>query len=333
MDQPLVIWCNVPFGAAMASRRQRLVDSVSTTHTLHVVDETTPPELSRSWLERAAIAFGQPPIDGLLASNQIRWVELGSAGYEKYDRPDLRAALTARGAPLTNAGGVYADACAQHVLAMILAGARGLPAAWDAQRERRWSFTEMRPRMRELARQRVLILGWGQIAQRLAALLAPFDLQVTAVRRRVSGDELVRTITADGLVRTITADGLDEELARVDHLVNLLPGGAGTDGFVSAARISRLPAGASFYNVGRGTTVDQRALIAALESGHLGAAWLDVTEPEPLPPDHPLWRTPRCYITPHLAGGQSDERGHQVRHFLDNLARFTSGQTLNDRIW
>jgi phosphoglycerate dehydrogenase-like enzyme len=323
MDQPLVIWCNVPFSAAMSSRRQRLVESVST-HTLHLVDETTPPELSRSWLERAAVAFGQPPIDGLLACEQIRWVELGSAGYEKYDRADLRAALTGRGAPLTNAGGVYADACAQHVLAMILAGARGLPAAWDAQRDRRWSFTQMRPRMRELARQRVLILGWGQIARRLAALLAPFDLQVTAVRRRVSGDELVRTITTDAL---------DEELARVDHLVNLLPGGAGTDGFVSAARIARLPASASFYNVGRGSTVDQHALIAALESDHLGAAWLDVTDPEPLPPDHPLWRTPRCYITPHLAGGQSDERGHQVQHFLDNLARFASGQPLNDRIW
>jgi phosphoglycerate dehydrogenase-like enzyme len=323
MGQPLVIWCNVPFSAAMSSRRQRLIDSLST-HTLHIVDETTPAELSRSWPEGAAVAFGQPPIDGLLASQQIRWVELGSAGYEKYDRPDLRTALSGRGVPLTNAGEVYADACAQHVLAMILAGARGLPAALEAQRERRWSFTEMRPRMRELARQRVLILGWGQIAQRLAVLLAPFDLQVTAVRRKVTGDELVRTVTADGL---------DAELAHTDHLVDLLPGGAGTDGFVSAARIARLPAGASFYNVGRGSTVDQPALIAALESGHLGAAWLDVTDPEPLPADHPLWRTPRCYITPHLAGGQSDERGHQVQHFLDNLARFTSGQPLIDRIW
>jgi phosphoglycerate dehydrogenase-like enzyme len=324
MDQPLVIWCNVPFGSAMASRRQRLVDGVSSAHTLHLVDEATPPDLSRSWLEHAAVAFGQPPIDALVGSERIRWVELGSAGYEKYDRADLRVALAGRGAPLTNAGGVYANACAQHVLAMMLAGARGIPAAWDLQRERRWAFAEMRPRMRELSRQRVLILGWGQIARRLAELLAPFDLEVTAVRRRIVGDEPVRIITSDRL---------DEELAQADHLVNLLPGGAGTAAFVNAARIARLPAGASFYNVGRGTTVDQPALVAALESGHLGAAWLDVTEPEPLPPDHPLWRAPRCYITPHLAGGQSDERGHQVQHFLDNLARFTGGQPLIDRIW
>jgi phosphoglycerate dehydrogenase-like enzyme len=323
MGSSLVIWCNVPFGAAMSSRRQRLLEGVLS-HTLHLVDETTSSDLSKSWLADADVAFGQPPVDALIASERIRWVELGSAGYEKYDRPDVHALLKRRGAPLTNAGGVYADACAQHVLAMMMAGARGLPAAWEMQRERRWAFTEMRPRMRELSRQRVLILGWGQIARRLAELLAPFDLQLTAVRRRVTGDELVRTITSDDL---------DEELAHADHLVNLLPGGAGTDGFVNAARIARLQAGASFYNVGRGSTVDQAALLAALESGHLGAAWLDVTDPEPLPADHPLWRAPRCYITPHLAGGQADERGHQVRHFLDNLARFTGGQPLIDRIW
>lgn len=329
MGSSLVIWCNVPFGAANASRRQRLVEGVTAAHsdgghTLHLVDESTSSDLSRSWLADADVAFGQPPVEALVASERIRWIELGSAGYEKYDRPDLHAFLKKHAAPLTNAGGVYADACAQHVLAMMMAGMRGLPAAWEMQRERRWAFSEMRPRMRELARQRVLILGWGQIARRLAELLAPFDLQLTAVRRRVTGDELVRTITADAL---------DEELAQVDHLVNLLPGGAGTDGFLDAARIARLPAGASFYNVGRGSTVDQAALIAALESGDLGAAWLDVTDPEPLPADHPLWRTPRCYITPHLAGGQVDERGHQVRHFLGNLARFAGGQPLIDRIW
>lgn len=330
MGNPLVIWCNVPFGAANASRRQRLIDGVAAAgHTLHVVDDTTASDQSKAWLAEADVVFGYPPAEPLIASENVRWVELGSAGYEKFDRPDLRANLRKHNAPLTNAGEVYADACAQHVLAMMMAGMRGLPGAWELQRERRWAFNEMRPKMRELAGQRVLILGWGQIARRLAALLAPFDLELTAVRRKVVGDESIRVITSDA----DTSDRLDEELARTDHLVNVLPGGGSTDGFVSAARIARLPAAASFYNIGRGATVDQAALIAALESGHLGSAWLDVTEPEPLPPDHPLWTAPRCYITPHLAGGQADERGHQVRHFLDNLARFTGGQPLNDRIW
>jgi phosphoglycerate dehydrogenase-like enzyme len=323
MDQPLVIWCNVSFGTAASSSRQRLVDA-GVGHTLHLVDGGTAPDLARSWLVQASVAFGQPPVDALLASDRIQWVEIASAGYEVYDGADLRSALVRRGVPLTNAGSVYAEACAQHVLAMMFAAGRSLPAAMDAQRDRRWAFAELRPRMRLLSQQRVLILGWGQIARRLAALLAPFDVEVTAVRRRVVGDERVRVITADAL---------DAELARTDHLVNLLPGGSGTAGFVNTHRLARLSGGAWFYNVGRGSTVDQDALVAALNSGHLSGAWLDVTDPEPLPPDHPLWRTPGCHITPHLAGGQADERGHQVRHFLDNLQRFIDGGALVDRVW
>lgn len=323
MDHSFVIWCNLPFNAATASGREMLVEAAAG-HTLHLVDGTTSPDLSRSWLAEASIAFGQPPIDALIASSRLRWIELGSAGYEKYDRPDLRAALAGRDTPMTNAGGVYADACAQHVLAMVLAASRGLPAALDAQRDRRWAFAELRPRMRVLTQQRVLILGWGNIARRLAALLAPFDLHITAVRRRIAGDEQVRVIGADAL---------DAELPHVDHLVNLLPGGAETAVFVSAARLARLPAGAWVYNVGRGSTIDQEALTSALAGGRLAGAWLDVTDPEPPPPDHPLWRTPGCYITPHLAGGQADERGHQVHHFLDNLDRFAAGGALIDRIW
>lgn len=293
-------------------------------HTVHLVDGATPPDLSRSWLDHASIVFGQPPVDALLVSQRIRWVEIASAGYEAYDRADLRTVLTRNAVPLTNSGGVYADACAQHVLAMMLAASRALPATMDAQRDRRWAFGELRSRMRLLTRQRVLILGWGHIARRLAELLAPFDVHLTAVRRHVVGDEPARVITADTL---------DAELLQADHLVNLLPGGSETARFVNALRLARLKPGACFYNVGRGSTVDQDALIGALNSGQLGAAWLDVTDPEPLPPDHPFWRTARCYITPHLAGGQADERGHQVRHFLDNLERFTSGHALVDRLW
>jgi phosphoglycerate dehydrogenase-like enzyme len=323
MSAPIVIWTNVVFDGAAASARRMLADSLRG-HTLHVVNGGVPAEEARKLLDEAAVAFGQPPPDALLASRSLRWVELNSAGYEKYDRPDVRDALAARHIVLTNASGVYADACAQHTLAMMLAAARGLPAALDAQRERRWTWNELRPRMRRLEGDTVLILGWGSIARRLVELLAPFGVRVTALRRRPAGNEPVAIVTADRL---------DDALARTTHLVNLLPGGAQTAGFVNGARLAKLPRGAFLYNVGRGTTVDQPALIEALESGQLAAAWLDVTDPEPLPADHPLWRTRNCCITPHLAGGHADEAGHQVRHFLDNFSRFTSGGTLNDRVW
>jgi phosphoglycerate dehydrogenase-like enzyme len=323
MDQPLVIWCNVPFDPTAASSLQRLRDAVDG-HTLHLVDRETPAERSRKLFDEASVVFGQPPLEGLLASERIRWIEVSSAGYEGYDRADVRAALARRGVPVTNSSGVYADACAQHALTMMLAACRQLPGAMELQRERRWGFAELRPRMRRLSDQNVLILGWGQIARRLAQLLAPYDVRVTAVRRHVAGDEPIRVITVESL---------DRALAETDHLVDLLPGGAHTAQFVNAARLACLPRGAWVYNVGRGTTVDQSALAEALASGHLGGAWLDVTDPEPLPPDHPLWRAPGCFITPHLAGGQSDERGHQVRHFVDNLARFVANHPLVDRIW
>jgi phosphoglycerate dehydrogenase-like enzyme len=93
-----------------------------------------------------------------------------------------------------------------------------------------------------------------------------------------------------------------------------------------------LQPGSVFYNIGRGTTVDQNALREALRSGRLQAAWLDVTDPEPLPEDHPLWREPNCFITPHVAGGQRDEVKTLVRHFVDNFQRFVRGTPLFDRV-
>ena len=90
--------------------------------------------------------------------------------------------------------------------------------------------------------------------------------------------------------------------------------------------------GALFYNVGRGTTVDQTALINHLTSGHLGVAYLDVMDPEPLPSDHPLWVTPNCFITPHTAGGHLHEDVSLVVHFLENLRRWEQGEPLLDRI-
>ncbi|HNW42718.1 MAG TPA: NAD(P)-dependent oxidoreductase, partial [Opitutaceae bacterium] len=105
-----------------------------------------------------------------------------------------------------------------------------------------------------------------------------------------------------------------------------------TRDFVNARRLACCKAGARFYNVGRGATVDARALAEALRSGKLGAAYLDVFEPEPLPPEHELWELPNCYITPHTAGGRVDQDAALVRLFIKNLAAFESGEAMEDRI-
>ena len=130
----------------------------------------------------------------------------------------------------------------------------------------------------------------------------------------------------------VPASELGRVLPLVDHLVNILPAHPSTDLFVNAELLAGCRRGVRFYNVGRGSTVDQAALMQALREGRVGEAYLDVMDPEPLPPGHDLWTTPHCYITPHTAGGRHDQDETLVQHFLSNLAAFESGRPMNDRV-
>jgi phosphoglycerate dehydrogenase-like enzyme len=209
---------------------------------------------------------------------------------------------------------------------MMLALARRLPQSLEDQRGKpgSWRAADHRIQSRLLTGQSILIFGYGTIAARLVELLAPLRMNVTCVRRRPRGDEGVRTIPVDQV---------DAHLPLADHVMNILPQNAESDRFFDARRFERMKPGARFYNVGRGTTVDQPALVEGLGSRRLGAAYLDVTDPEPLPTDHPLWTLPNCFITPHTAGGSSDEFSRLARHFLDNLRRFERGEPLRDVVF
>jgi len=136
----------------------------------------------------------------------------------------------------------------------------------------------------------------------------------------------------DEKISVVTADHLLPVLAGADHVINVLPEDAESLHFISAERLAAMKKGAIFYNIGRGTTVDQQALFESLRNGHLGAAWLDVTDPEPLPDSHPLWTLPNCHITPHTAGGHPRESESLVRHFLENFKRFANDLPLQDRV-
>lgn len=320
----MIIWCNTAFDRPAA----RLLRESLSGHTL--VEASTAstdvlvPGAPDPALAEADIAFGQPAVTQLLIARKLRWVHLSSAGYTFYDRDDLRAALRVRGVPLTTSSDVFADPCAQHVLSMMLAHARRLPDSMrDQLTTRGWAYEARRYESRMLTGESVLIFGFGAIGRRLAALLAPLGMDVAAVRRTPAGDEGVRLVAPEDLVAALGA---------ADHVVNLLPDNAGTRGFFDVAKFAAMKRGACFYNVGRGTTVEQPALLAALDSRHLGAAGLDVTDPEPLPPEHPLWRAPNCLITPHTAGGRVDQDPALVRHFLENVARFERGKPLLNRV-
>lgn len=273
----------------------------------------------------AEILFGQPDPAQVIDSEAVRWVQITSAGYTRYDTEAFQNAIRRGGRTFTNSSSVYDEPCAQHLLAFMLAIARQLPAALIAQTEGQgWAFDDIRPKTRLLKDETVLLLSFGAIAQRLVELLAPFGLNVVGVRRHVRGDEPVP-------MHPIAK--LDELLSTADHVVNILPSSISTDGLIDAGRFAKMKPGAVFYNVGRGTTVDQDALRESLESGQVSAAYLDVTDPEPLPSSHPLWTTPNCYITPHVAGGFHEETIYLVRHFLANLERFERREKLRDVVF
>ena len=275
-------------------------------------------------LRTADVAFGQPDIVSVLQSEKVRWVQLTSAGYTRYDTADFRSWAKARGVIVTNSSSVYAEACAEHVFAFMLAQARLLPQGLGVRCESGSpEWTELREGSVLLQGQSAVILGFGAIATRLLQLLSPFEMKVIAMRRKPRGDEKVAVVTPNNL---------RDALVAADHVINILPDNAESVGFISAERLGWMKPGAVFYNIGRGTTVDQQALAEFLHSGHLRAAWLDVTDPEPLPDDHPLWKTPNCHITPHTAGGHQNESATLVRHFLENFRRFLADMPLRDRI-
>lgn len=320
----LTIWSNAKFSEAVT----RLLTDGTRAHKLIFSQQASTNVLTAGAadpaLGKADVAFGQPDAAECLRWPKLRWVEVTSAGYTRYDTPEFREAFRARGAMLTSASGVFADPCAQHVLAMMLAlGRQLLPSHRDQLTDHAWHYTERRYDARLLTGQTVVLLGYGAIGRRLVELLAPFGMKIYAVRRSVHSEAGVHIVPEEKISAT---------LRLADHVVNILPDNAGTRNYVNARRLACCKPGARFYNVGRGTTVDQAALLEALNSGRLGAAYLDVSDPEPLPPEHPLWTAPHCYVTPHTAGGRADQDEAIVRHFLGNLTAFEQGKGMTDRV-
>jgi phosphoglycerate dehydrogenase-like enzyme len=214
-------------------------------------------------------------------AKNLRYVMLPSAGFE-HAVPHLWPGVT-----LCNGRGVHSAGTAELAVGLILASQRGLVEAIDAQRAGRWH----NPELSSLADRRVLIVGAGSLAQALAARLRPFEVDLTMVGRTARGD-----------VRSI--DELPDLLAHTDIVVLTVPYSTQTHHLLDATALAALPDGALVVNVARGRVVDTDALLAELVAGRLRAG-LDVTDPEPLPPDHPLWRTPGVIITAHQGGNST----------------------------
>lgn len=261
---------------------------------------------------QADVVFGKPPADWLTDSQQLRWVQLYSTGFDDYlplyrseQRPDIT---------ITNLKGFFAQPVAESAIAGLMALYRRIDELARLQAEKKWVGGAMRPTMHLLHRKHVLVLGAGAIGQAIQQILNGFDCTVTFVRNS----------------QPPTMADLDALLPYTDVVISVLPETVGTTDVFNEARFALLKPSAVIVNAGRGSLIDEDALLTALQSGQLAGAVLDVTRTEPLPADSPLWHCPNVLLTQHTGGGYDEEDMDKLRVFLKNFVKYKKGLPLEN---
>ena len=274
-------------------------------------------ELEREKREEAfmesEICFGNVRPAWLEQTTKLKWIQLESVGFGTYQNVKPTGGFI-----MTNLKNFFGVPVAETALAGIMTLYRGMDQFVEDKLNKRWQGASIRPRLHLLQNKRVLIMGGGNIGKQLKKLLSAFDAKITVFGTRPINSDIY------------TLERLDAVLPEQDILVTCLPGTDKTQGIISKERLELLKPGAIFVNVGRGSAVDEGALISMLNNNQLGGAVLDVTLKEPLPSDHPLWNCPNTLITQHSAGGYKEEVIDIVKVFLENLERFRNGVPLEN---
>ena len=269
---------------------------------------------------RAEAAFGTITPGLLAKAQQLRWLQAPQAaplaGFYYAD-------LVAHPVVITNFREIYNDHIGAHIMAFVLAFARGLHYYLPQQRERQWKPAPLDTGVVHLPEATALIVGVGGIGSEAARLCEAFGMRVIGVDAR-------RRDAPPGVVKLDGPDALDGLLPEADFVILTVPHTPETESFMHRGRFQRMKRSAFFINIGRGMTTRLDDLVAALRSGEIAGAALDVFEQEPLPADHPLWTTPNVLITPHTAGygPYLDDRRCDI--LLDNCRRFLAGHPLRN---
>ena len=281
-----------------------------------------PAKLHREDCVGADIIVGTVSARCLEGLEDLQLLQLDFAGSDNYARLPL---FQGEDAPLlTNASGAFGVTISEHMIGGLLYVLRNFAYYGAQQKQHAWD----RSRISDLIYgKKALVLGFGDIGSNFAMRMNAMGCSVTAIKRTV--------VEAPDYVDSIhTMEDLDQLLPEMDFVACCMPNAPGTDKVINEHTIGLMKPGAIVMNVGRGRAIDYDALSAALYSGHLGGAMIDVTDPEPLPEDHPLWEAPGCFITPHVSG--LSVQGDPHRRILDivwrNLKNYHDGLPLENLV-
>ncbi|MGO5021524.1 D-2-hydroxyacid dehydrogenase [Lawsonibacter sp. LCP25S3_G6] len=274
--------------------------------------------VTQEQLESATVILGWPRAEDMKNARSLRWFQSMWAGTEEYE------GMLPQGICFTSSAGSNSRSVAEHMLASLLAVCRRLPTYRDSQKAHRW---EDEGTMKTLLGATVLVIGAGNIGGEFAKMCQSLGARTVGLKRTVRGE-------VPGFDQVDTMEKLDHWLPQADVVAMSLPHTPETVGLMNEERLRRMKEDAILLNAGRGSALDQQALGTMMKEGKLWGAALDVTDPEPLPQDSPLWDIPNLLLTPHVAGGMRLEitRKNCIQQAQDNLRRYLAGEPLVNQV-
>jgi phosphoglycerate dehydrogenase-like enzyme len=305
----VLLWADSPAEYLDAIRAAGLAERVAI-DTLPRKEKPSPEQMART---EVLMAYGVPP--GLLpAMPKLRWAQAMMAGVEGWIAlPDLPPGLT-----LTCARGTHRESMPENIIGALLYVAKPYAAAVENQKQRKWVQRPAQP----LTGRTLGILGLGEIGRDVARIAAMLGLRVIGTRRRPA--------PLPDVAEVLPPERTPEVLAQADFLLLLLPATRETDNFIDAGRLAMMKPTAWLLNFGRGHTIRDDDLVAAVKAKKIAGAVLDVFRQEPLPADHPFWTTEGIVVLPHIGGPHPQRDRIVARLFVDNLARFLDGKPLRE---
>jgi glyoxylate/hydroxypyruvate reductase A len=295
------------------SLQAKLKEALPADYNIHFASELSETEAHETF-RTADYILGNPPVSWFsIPLDNLKFWQLDSAGFDQYSFIQLN-----EGTKVANMGDWFARPCAESIVGGVLALYRGIDTLTILKQKKEWVGVNLRPMLRILCRQNVVILGAGTIGQSVNTILNGLGCN-TQMMARTSPAATINTL-----------DELYEVLPTTDLVINTLPGTAVH--FANADLFAKMKAGSVFARVGRGSTPDENALIEAFTSTQLEGAVLDVTEIEPLPTESPLWTMENVILTQHTGGGHRDEHIGKVDSFLNNVFALENGSNVMDEV-